>query len=123
MSKKKRKPPLIDMTYVSALKVSTDKVDKMIDEVIQERLNNQDSERQSKTGQGNKGRKRRSTEILDEIIGENPKTTDEFLTLLENHESIYEVNYNRKQYTFIKKDGAVSRPVSFDSIETYLTNK
>ena len=120
---KNKKMQLIDMTHVTALKVYTDKHDKIIEEVMQERLNNQNSEKQRKAGKANAGKKRRSTEILDEIIERKPKTFNELLTLLENHDSIYEVDHDRKQYTFIKKDGGVSAPVSFDSIETYLTSK
>ena len=83
----------------------------------------QPKEKQKKAGRGNKDVKRRSTEILDEIIALNPKSFDELLKLLKNHDSIYEVDHDRQQYTFIKKDGGVSAPVSFDSIETYLTSK
>ena len=80
-------------------------------------------EKQKKAGQGNKGKKRRSTEILDEIIKQKPKTLDELLTLLDKHESIYEVDHDRKQYIYYKKNGEVSAAISFNSILEYLTKK
>ena len=91
--------------------------------IVRHNAKTQPKEKQKKAGQGNKDVKRRSTEIYDEIIAQNPKSFNKFLTLLENHDHIYSVDHDREEFIYYKKNGDLSAAVSFDRIEKYLTNK
>ena len=122
MSRKKLN--LIDMTALNALKPYMDKAGEFIEQKMQERSKQENTQRQSNAGQGNKEKQRRLTEILEEVIEtDNPTKFKKLLKLLDAHEYIDDVDYDRKTVIYIKKDGGLSSAVSFAYLEKYFNLK
>lgn len=120
----RKKPNLIDMTALNALKPYMDKAGEYIEQKMQDRSKQENTQRQSNAGQGNKNKKRRLTEILEEVIEiYKPKNLKACLKALDEHDDIKDVDYEREKVTAIRKDGKLAKPVSFDRIEKVLTKK